>query len=78
MIRYFYPEFNKEFKDSFPSTNLKVLQDCYDKDFASVIAEISIEELPFRLCSEVVPPKTYHFAAHDLHKAEDRKAFFLK
>ena len=38
LIRYFSPEFNKEFKDSFPSTNLKILQDCYNKDFCTVVA----------------------------------------
>lgn len=49
LIRYFSPEFNTEFKNSFPSTNLKVLQDCYEKDFSGVIAEICIDQLPFRL-----------------------------
>ena len=38
LIRYFLPEYNKEFKNSFPSTNLKVLQDCYEKDFSAVVA----------------------------------------
>ncbi|MFN7073900.1 hypothetical protein ACK4QV_20235, partial [Proteus mirabilis] len=37
LIRYFSPEYNKEFKDSFPSTNLKILQDCYNKDISAVI-----------------------------------------
>jgi len=38
LIRYFQPPFNKEFKNSFPSTNMKVLADCYDK--VSISAEI--------------------------------------
>lgn len=76
LIRYFSPEFNKEFKDSFPSTNQKVLRDCYEKDFSALIAEISIDELPFRLKSEVVPASYGHIAKHDLHKTEDRKIFF--
>jgi hypothetical protein len=76
LIRYFYPEYNKEFKDSFPSTNLKILQDCYAKDFSAVVAEICIDELPFTLFSEVVEPKLYHVAKHHLHKEEDRKMFF--
>lgn len=76
LIRYFYPEYNKEFKDSFPSTNLKILQDCYAKDFSAVVAEICIDELPFMLFSEVVKPKLYHVAKHHLHKEEDRKMFF--
>ena len=76
LIRYFYPDFNKEFKDSFPSTNLKILRDCYEKDFSAVVAEICIDELPFRLWSSGVESKLYHIAKHDLHKNEDRRMFF--
>lgn len=76
LIRYFRPEFNIEFKNSFPSTNLKILQDCYDKDFSAVVAEICIDELPFRLFSQEVQPAWYHIAKHDLHKDEDRRIFF--
>ena len=76
LIRYFYPEFNREFKDSFPSTNLAILQDCYDKDFGGVVAEISIERFGYKLCSEQVEPKIDHIARHSLHKKEDRKIFF--
>jgi hypothetical protein len=76
LIRYFYPEFNKEFKDSFPSTNLKILRDCYKKDFCSVIAEICFDELPFQLRSSSVEPTSYHVAKFDLHKDDDRRMFF--
>ncbi len=76
LIRYFYPDFNKEFKNSFPSTNLKILRDCYEKDFSAVVAEICIDDLPFWLWSSAVEPKMYHIAKHDLHKSEDRRMFF--
>ncbi len=76
LIRYFSPSFNKVFKNSFPSTNLKILQDCYEKDFAAVVAEICIDELPFKLFSESIEAKNYHIAKHNLHKDEDRKIFF--
>jgi hypothetical protein len=76
LIRYFYPEFNKEFKNSFPSTKLKVLQDCYEKDFSGVVAEISIDDFPFKLFSDIVPPKNDHIATHDLHKDDNRRMFF--
>jgi hypothetical protein len=76
LIRYFYPDFNKEFKDSFPSTKLKILRDCYEKDFSAVVAEICIDDLPFRLWSSAVEPKCYHIAKHDLHKSVDRRMFF--
>ena len=76
LIRYFYPDFNKEFKESFPSTNLKILRDCYDKDFSAVIAEICIDNFPYTLWSKSVEAKHSHHARHDLHKEEDRKIFF--
>lgn len=76
LIRYFSPTYNKEFKNSFPSTNLKILQDCYEKDFSAVIAEICIDKLPFRLFSESVAPSYYHIAMHNLHSDAARKFFF--
>lgn len=76
LIRYFYPHFNKEFKDSFPSTRLKVLQDCYEKDFTMLVAEISFDELPFQLCSDSIQPKISHMAKYSLHEGLERQAFF--
>jgi len=76
LIHYFSPSYNKEFKNSFPSTNLKILQDCYDKDFSAVIAEICFDDLPFLLCSDNVPPKLYHSVKYNLHEDDDRKSFF--
>lgn len=76
LIRYFLPSYNKEFKNSFPSTNLKILQDCYEKDFSAVIAEICIDELPFKLYSDFVEPTNYHIVKHDLHDDVRRRAFF--
>lgn len=76
LIRYFQPKYNKEFKDSFPSTNMKLLADCYDKDFAALTAEICIDELPFKMFTEAVPAKQHHVAKHDLHDEEARKVFF--
>src|SRR3546814_14435504 len=56
LIRYFQPPFNKEFKESFPSTNLTVLADCYDKDFSALISSICIDALQFKMTSAVVRP----------------------
>jgi hypothetical protein len=76
LIRYFQPRYNKEFKDSFPSTDMKVLKDCYEKDFSSIIAEISFDDLPWDLKSEQVPAAQSHIAKHSLHTAEERSMFF--
>jgi hypothetical protein len=76
LIRYFQPRYNKEFKDSFPSTDMKVLKDCYDKDFSGVVAEINFDDLPWDLMSGKIPPAHYHIAKHSLHTAEERSMFF--
>jgi len=76
MIRYFQPQYNKQLKDSFPSTDIKTLSNCYDKDMQGVIAEFGLEGFPFNLYSETIPPKDYHIARFDLHNEDDRKVFF--
>ena len=76
LIRYFYPEYNTEYKDSFPSTNLKILQTCYEKDFAGIVAEICFDELPFNMFSETISISNYHIAKHHLHNEKERKIFF--
>ena len=76
LIRYFQPKFNVEFKNSFPSTNLKILADCYEKDFAAIVAEICIDDFPYSLYSESVDPKVFHIAAYDLQADKDRSFFF--
>ncbi|KAA0070019.1 hypothetical protein CIW50_27815 [Tardiphaga sp. P9-11] len=78
LIRYFKPPYNSKFKDSFPSTNMKLLKECYDKDFAAVIAEVGFDELPYELCSDSVEAKHKHFATHDLHDDASRQVFFSK
>jgi hypothetical protein len=75
-IRYFRPPFNEKFKDSFPSTNMKVLKDCYAKDFSAVVAEIGFDELPFKLSSGHVEAKDHHIASFNLSTAEERAVFF--
>ena len=77
LIRYFQPRYNKDFKDSFPSTDLKVLKDCYDKDFSSIIAEINFDDLPWDLKSDQIAPAHSHIAKHSLHTAEERSMFFF-
>lgn len=77
LIRYFKPKYNIAFKESFPSSNLKVLQDCYKKDLAGVCAEINFDHLPFSFKSDHVPAEDTVLAYFDLHNADDRKLFFF-
>ena len=76
LISYFQPIYNKQLKNSYPSTNLKVLADCYEKDFSSVVAEICFDNFHYRLFSDAVEKSFDHFVSIDLHTAEERKVFF--
>lgn len=76
LIRYFEPKYNKEFKDSFPSTRQKVLEDCYLKDLSTIVAELNHDDLPIVFTIKT-GGKRKHFIKHDLHRDEDRKAFFF-
>jgi hypothetical protein len=78
LIRYFQPYYNVHFKNSFPSTNMKLLKDCYDKDFLAIVAEICIDEFPFSLCSDIIQYKidNYYIANYDLQNDKDRTMFF--
>lgn len=78
LIRYFQPKYNIEFKNSFPSTRMKVLEDCYDKDFSTIVAEISLDSFDYNLWSDVVAEKHDHFAVHELHDDETRRMFFTQ
>lgn len=77
LIRYFYPKYNKIFKDSFPSTNLKVLSQCYKYDFAGIITEIDTEDIYSSLYSDKVRPHFHHTAQFVLHNDTERRDFFI-
>jgi hypothetical protein len=78
LIRYFEPPFNKEFKNSFPSTKLKTLDDCYAKDFAGLVAEINFDDLPFVFRSEKAGSSRIVMAKFNLHDSDDRDFFFSR
>ena len=78
LIRHFKPEFNEKLKDSFPSTNHKFLNDCYDKDFSSIISEICFDDFYYSLFSETVKPRPSFSIQYDLHDDESRKMFFSR
>ncbi|HEY9753885.1 MAG TPA: hypothetical protein V6C97_01845 [Oculatellaceae cyanobacterium] len=74
LIRYFQPPYNKEYKENFPSTNMTMLEDCYDKNISSIIAGLCIDA-EYQLRSEAVAQKKDHVINHDLYTEKDRKIF---
>jgi len=76
LIRYFQPEYNVIYRDSFPSPAHATYSQCYDLDLNMVVAEINTEDIFLCLFSRTVPPRGAHFAEFALHNKEDRKAMF--
>jgi hypothetical protein len=76
LIRYFQPHYNKIYKKKFPSTDLKVLNRCYQYDYSALFVEINTDELHLSLYSELVSPAMHHIANIDLVDHESRSSFF--
>ncbi len=76
LIRYFKPKYNKMYKENFPSSNHKILEECYKLDFSGLIVEINTEELDFFLYSDLVTKNFHHIIKIDLISTTDRYGFF--
>lgn len=79
LIRYFSPKYNTVFINSFPSTNMKTLERCYQKDIYGITAGINFDEpytLPFRIGSKSVIPNYKHTVMYNLHTKEAKSSFF--
>jgi hypothetical protein len=76
LIRYFQPEFNKEYKDTFPNPAHTSYSECYDLDINSVCVEIDTEPIRTRLWTPTVSAAWQHFAEFNLHSPEERKGMF--
>lgn len=76
-IKYFKPEFNKVFKERFPSKDQKLLKALYDNHIDNLIAEINIDELPYKLKSAVVDPKIKHAAKFCLNLEKENDLILM-
>lgn len=76
LIKYFQPEYNKIYKDSFPNPAHSTYSECYAIDLNMVSVEVQTEELGLRLWSEAVKPAWIHFCTFPLHSKEERQFMF--
>jgi hypothetical protein len=76
LIRYFEPEYNSIYKNSFPNPAHKTYSDCYDIDLNMISVTIQTNDIGCQLYTNKVAPKWTHIAAFPLHSAEERKAMF--
>ncbi len=76
LIRYFQPQYNKIYRESFPASDQKVLSGCFDLDFSGLSVEIELNESPLRLYSDNVEAKHHHLAVFNLVDESERLGFF--
>jgi len=72
LIRYFQPEYNTIYRNSFPNPAHKTYSECYDIDLNSVGVEIHTEELGCQLWSSSADAKWQHLMFFPLHSREER------
>lgn len=76
LIKYFRPEFNVKYKDTFPSPGHSTYEQCYKVDLNMVSVEVQTEELMLRLWSRAVCARWTHIAKFPLHDEEARRYMF--
>ncbi|MCL9671405.1 hypothetical protein [Citrobacter sp. MNAZ 1397] len=76
LIRYFQPEYNKIYKDSFPTADQKILAGCFDLDFSGLSVEVELYDSGLNLFSKSVPAQHHHIATFNLTDESERLGFF--
>lgn len=76
LIRYFQPPYNEIYKETFPASDQKILDDCYKIDFSGLIVEIDTSELQLLLHSSTASAAEHHLAQFDLNDPTVRRSFF--
>lgn len=76
LIKYFRPEYNIKYKDTFPSPGHSTYEQCYAIDLNMLAVEVQTEDLMLQLWSNAVPPQWVHIAKFPLHNEHERRAMF--
>ena len=76
LIRYFQPEYNEKFKNSFPRTTQKTLKPYYDLDITGLIVELDSSDLGIFLSSSTAIAANHHTAMFDLAAPLNRSSYF--
>lgn len=72
LIKYFQPQYNKDFTNEFPSQLHKSYSEYYDLDVRAISIELDTSELNRKLYTNSVERKEYHSAMYELKSDNDR------
>jgi hypothetical protein len=76
LIRYFSPEYNTEYKTSFPDNSHSSYSQCYALDFNSIAVELDTASIITRLWTNSASPDWIHVASYFLHSEQERVNMF--
>jgi hypothetical protein len=76
LIRYFKPEYNDKFKETFPNPAHITYSECYDLDINSVCIELLTESIRCMFYSDEIERDWSHYPLFNLHSKTDRKGMF--
>lgn len=74
LIRYFQPEYNVLFKNSFPNPAHKTYSECYDLDINFLAVELQTYDILTQIWSPSATARWEHKPRFLLHSREERKA----
>ncbi len=75
LIKYFEPKYNKEFKNSFPSTQHKSYSECYDLDIKALTIELDTSENTRMIYTDKVERTHHHIKMFEFNSDKDRVSF---
>lgn len=76
LIKYFQPEYNIIFKDSFPNPAHKSYQECYDLDVNSVAFIVETDTIKTKLFTKKIKPSFMNIGSFTFENKEKRKNLF--
>ncbi len=76
LIKYFQPEYNIIYKDSFPNPAHKSYKECYDLDVNSVSFMIETDVIRTKLFTKQINPEFINMGSFTLENKEKRKSLF--
>ena len=72
LIQYFEPQYNKDFKGSFPSSKHKSYSECYNLDVKALTVELDTSEMTRNIYTKKTGRKEYHIKMFEFNSDEDR------
>ena len=76
LIRYFEPEYNQKFRNSFPNPAHSSYASCYDLDVHSVSVGFATDAISARVYTHKVKPAKLHGINFALQNSEERRNLF--